>query len=166
MKRICPQCNQRLPEVETLKYRFCPHCGAEIAAEPVKLDEVYLTMPPDLTPQQAEPRQDDGDPEAEKKITATKQFEDHTIAPQPDIQQNRPEIKPPAEPPPATFFRTPPPKPNLPPPVSEKQGDADPPSPPPLPKKQPPTRSYHKLIMAVLILLALVILILGGLFTF
>ncbi len=39
MDLSCPKCSKQLPEVETLKYRFCPHCGAEIAAEPKKLAE-------------------------------------------------------------------------------------------------------------------------------
>jgi hypothetical protein len=35
MEPFCPQCNQQLPNVETVDYRFCPHCGAEIAAGPL-----------------------------------------------------------------------------------------------------------------------------------
>jgi len=46
----CPKCSKQLPEVETLKYRFCPHCGAEIAAAPKKLADASLTIPPDLAP--------------------------------------------------------------------------------------------------------------------
>lgn len=166
MERTCPTCNQLLPEVETLKYRFCPHCGAEIAAEPVQIDAADLTIPPDLTPPEVDARPGDVNPVPEKKIAASKPFDDHTIAPQPAATRNRPQIKPPTEPTPTTLFRTPPPQPNLPPPISEKQRGTERPSPPPLPNREPPTRSHHKLIVAVLIILALAILILGGLFTF
>ena len=34
MPTTCPKCGQDLPEVEILKYRYCPHCGAEITAAP------------------------------------------------------------------------------------------------------------------------------------
>jgi hypothetical protein len=35
MELTCPKCNQQLPEVQMVDYRFCPHCGAEIAAGPL-----------------------------------------------------------------------------------------------------------------------------------
>ena len=47
MKPSCPQCNQQLPEVEMVEYRFCPHCGAEIAAEPRQQPKL---KPPDTPP--------------------------------------------------------------------------------------------------------------------
>ena len=137
MPNECPKCSKALPDVETLKFRFCPHCGAEIAAEPFQ---------PEQTP--------DGlgvDPQRGKKPDRKRQLNDHTIAPQSVIPQNRPEIKPPPEPPPPSFFRIEP-------------IETDPPL--PKPKKQPLTKNHHKVIIAVLILLAVVILILGGLFTF
>jgi hypothetical protein len=137
MQTNCPQCSQQLPEAENIEYRFCPHCGAEIAAE---------ALQPEQTP--------DGlsvDPQGGKKPDQKRQLNDHTIAPQSVIPQNRPEIKPPPEPPPPSFFRIEP-------------IETDPP--PPKPKKQPLTKNHHKVIIAVLILLAVVILILGGLFTF
>jgi DNA-directed RNA polymerase subunit RPC12/RpoP len=52
MDLSCPKCSKQLPEVETLKYRFCPHCGAEIAAAPKKLEDAFLTIAPDLAPPQ------------------------------------------------------------------------------------------------------------------
>jgi len=151
MNLRCPKCSKQLPEVETLEYRFCPHCGAEITAKPQQLEEAFLTIPPDLPPPRADLRPRDLSSETEKKITVAGQFDDQTIEPQPGTSRNRPEIKPPLEPPPPHFRRMP----------SE---DADPP--PPKPKKQPPTKNQNKIIIAVLILLAVVILILGGLFTF
>jgi hypothetical protein len=166
MERTCPTCNQQLPEVETLEYRFCPHCGAEITAEPRLLDEAYLTIPPDLTPPQADGSPGDVNSEAGKKKAANAPLDDHTIAPQSVTPQNRPEIKPPAEPPPATFFRTPPPEPDHSPPTAKKkQATKTGPLPSKPPKKTLPN-SRHTIIIAILICLALVILILGGLFTF
>ena len=52
MDPSCPKCSKQLPEVETLKYRFCPHCGAEIPAEAGELDNAFLTRPPDLSKRQ------------------------------------------------------------------------------------------------------------------
>ena len=46
MERTCPTCNQQLPKVETIQYRFCPHCGAEIAGERQQLDDADLAIPP------------------------------------------------------------------------------------------------------------------------
>ena len=166
MERTCPTCNQQLPKVETIEYRFCPHCGAEITTEPRLLDEAYLTIPPDLTPPQADNSPGDVNPEAEKKITAKEPLDDHTIAPQSATPQNRPEIKPPAEPPPATFFRTPPPEPDLSPSIPKKMQAKKADRLPSKPPKKTPPKNHHKLMVAVLICLALVILLLGGLFTF
>jgi len=47
MRSECPKCNTPLPEIETLKFRFCPHCGAEIVAERQQLDDAYLMVPPE-----------------------------------------------------------------------------------------------------------------------
>jgi hypothetical protein len=57
MKPSCPKCNQQLPEVETVEYRFCPHCGAEIAAERQQPDDADLTIPPDPPRPQANRQQ-------------------------------------------------------------------------------------------------------------
>ena len=151
MNLRCPKCSKQLPEVETLEYHFCPHCGAEITAKPQQLEEAFLTIPPDLPPPRADLLPGNLSSETEKKITVAGQLDDQTIEPQPSTLRNRPEIKPPPEPPPPHFIRMP----------SE---DADPP--PPKLKKQPPTKNQNKIIIVVLILLAVVILILGGLFTF
>jgi hypothetical protein len=147
----CPKCSKPLPEVETLKFRFCPHCGAEIAAELQPLDDAYLTMPPDSAPPQADHRPKDLSPETENKKTGGGPFDDQTIERQMMTGRPKPELKPPVEPPPPGFFRMPP-------------IEADPP--PPKPKKQPQTKNHNKVIIAVLIMLAVLILILGGLFTF
>lgn len=166
MNLRCPKCNQQLPEVETLEYRFCLHCGADISSKPVKLDEAYLTIPPDSSPPQVDRKPDEINTGTGETLSETGPLDDQTIAPQPSPPQNRPPIRPPAEPAPATFFRTPPPKPDLPPPISKKLRTAKPDLPPSLPEKKPQTNHHHKVIIAVLIILALVILILGGLFTF
>jgi hypothetical protein len=46
MKPSCPKCNQQLPKVETVDYRFCPHCGADLEAEPRQ----QLNLKPPHTP--------------------------------------------------------------------------------------------------------------------
>ena len=166
MKQTCPNCNQQLPKVETIEYRFCPHCGAEIGAESQPLDEAYLTIPPDLTPRQVDDSPDDVNPEGGKKITVNEPLDDHTIAPQAATPQNRPEIKPPIEPPPATFFRTPISEPEPPPPISQKQRTEKVHTPPPKPPQKLAAKNHQKVIIAALIILALLILILGGMFTF
>ena len=166
MNLKCPKCNQALPKVKTLKYRFCPHCGAEVAAEPEKLDEAYLTIPPDLPLPKADRKPDNANAKTDKKLTETGSLDDQTIAPQPITPQNRPPIKPPVQPPPATFFRTPAAEPEVRPPKSKKQPATEFDPPPPQPPKKPQTISRSKVMIAVLIILALVILTLGGLFTF
>ena len=166
MERTCPKCEQQLPEVDELQYRFCPHCGAEIDVEPRPLDEAYLTIPPDLTPQQVENSPGDVNSEAEKKLTAPEPFKDHTIAPQSVTPQNRPELRPPAEPPPASFFRTPISEPEPPPPIPQKQRTEKVHASPPKSSKKPAAKNHQKVIIAALIILALLILILGGMFTF
>ena len=166
MERNCPNCNQQLPEVEELRYRFCPHCGAEIVDEPRPLDEAFLTIPPESPPPAVDAEPQDPGPVSEKTSPVAGQFEDQTIAPQPIIPQNRPQIKPPAEPPPPSFFRTPPSAPDPPPTLPKKQQAEKMHTPPPKTPKKKAAKNHQKVIMAVLIILALVILILGGLFTF
>lgn len=146
----CSQCGRQLPEVETLEYRSCPHCGAEVATDPRPLDDVYVTIPPDSVPAPAEHRPPDLSPDADKKLAADEPFDEHTIEPQPLSPQKRPEIRPPDSPPPSSFFRTPPQQPQQP---SAEQ-------------KKPPTKTVKRVMIAVLILLGVVILIMGGLFTF
>ena len=166
MPLTCPQCNQQLPQVETLQYRFCPHCGSEIDAAPRPLDETFLTIPPasPLPPEGAEPP--DPGPSHEIGAAAAGQFEDQTIAPQPITPENRPPIRPPAEPPPPGFFRKPPSEPEPPPSISKEQRTEKTPPPPPKPPEKPAAKNHHTVIIAVLIILAVVILLLGALFTF
>lgn len=151
MPTFCPKCHNSLPEVETLKYQFCPHCGAEIPAESEKLDNALRTIPPDLSKQQPKQMADFLSPQPDEKVSATKSFNDQTIEPQPVLKRSRPKISPPDTPPPSSFFRI----------SSEKKE--------PLPldlKEQPPAKSRRNVIIAILILLVVVILIMGGLFTF
>jgi hypothetical protein len=166
MKRTCPTCNQQLPKVETIQYRFCPHCGAEIDAGPRPLDEAFLTVPPDspLAPADAGP--EDPGPAPEKTKPVSEPFDDQTIAPQLVSVEKRPQIRPPAEPPPPGFFRTPPSAPEPPPPKTKKQRIKKTHPPPAKPPKKTATKNHQKVIIAVLIALAVVILLLGGLFTF
>jgi hypothetical protein len=147
----CPKCSKQLPEVETLKYRFCPYCGAEIPAEPGKLDNAVLTIPPDLSKRQPKRTADIVSPPTDENGFATKSFNDPTIAPQPVLKDPRPEIKPPDTPPPSDFLR-----------ISPEKKEP----PPPDLKQQPPAKSHRSVIIAILILLVVVILILGGIFTF
>lgn len=159
MPIACPKCSKPLPEVETLEFRFCPHCGAEITAEPQQLGDAYLTIPPDSPPPQADHRQMDLSPETEKKITVANQFNDQTSEPQPVASRQQPKLKPPDSPPPAGFFRT--------------RSDEKTPSIRPE-KKVPPKRDNKKksptknrnIVIAVLVILAIIILLLGALFTF
>ena len=147
----CPKCIKQLPEVETLKYRFCPHCGAEIPAEPSKLDNALLTIPPDLSERQSKQTADVLNPSTDENVSTTRSFNDQTIEPQPMAKRSRPKINPPATPPPSSFFRISPEKEEPPPPDS---------------KQQPPAKSRRNVIIAILILLVVVILIMGGIFTF
>ena len=166
MEQTCPQCNQQLPEVETLKYRFCPHCGAEIGAEPQPIDEAFLTIPPESPPPPLSAEPQDLRPAPEGKTPVAEPFEDQTIAPQSIGPEKRPQIRPPAEPPPPSFFRAPPSEPDPSPSIPQKQQTEKVQAPPPKSSKKPAAKPHHKVIIAVLIILALVILILGGLFTF
>ena len=177
MERTCPKCDKQLLEAERLDYRFCPHCGAELAAEPQRLDDAFLTVPPDLPPPQTDQRPMDAGPPAVKK-TGSEPFDDQTIAPHPTVPPNRPEINAPNDPPPSSFFRKPadrpdPPSKSLPtppelssPPPESLAKPPEPQEPPGVEKKQPPRKNHKKVFMAVLILLAVLILIMGGLFTF
>jgi DNA-directed RNA polymerase subunit RPC12/RpoP len=166
MNLTCPQCNQQLPDVEELRYRFCPHCGAAIVAEPRPLDEAFLTIPPQSPPPPVDAEPLDADPVPEKTSLVADQFEDQTLAPQPKAPQKRPQIIPPTEPPPPTFFRTPPSAPDPPPALAKKRQTDKMQAPPPKSPQKTAAKKHQKVIMAVLIILALVILILGGLFTF
>jgi hypothetical protein len=170
MEPSCPKCSKSLPEVETLEFRFCPHCGAEIAAESQQLDDAYLTIPPDSLPPQDDHRPTDLSPETEKTITVAGPFDDQTSELQPMAGRQKPKLTPPVTPPPASFFRTRsdektpsirseeklPPKTirseeKLPP----KKGN----------KKTSPTKNRN-IFIAILVILVMIILILGGLFTF
>jgi hypothetical protein len=146
MKLKCPKCSHPLPEVEALEFRFCPHCGAEIAAEPRHLDDAYLTIPPEPLPPQADNPPMDLSPQTDKKEAVTRQFNDHTGEPQP----------------PASFFRT---RSAEKTPAIHTEETEEKTSPRKEVKKQSPTKKRN-IIIAALVILALIILLLGGLFTF
>ena len=170
MQPTCPQCSKKLPEVETLKFRFCPNCGAEIAAEPQPLDDAYLTIPPDSPPPQADHRPMDLSPETEKKMAVTDPFDHQTSEPQPIANRQPPKLKAPVTPPPASFFRTPPDETSnsirsekklpLKTVRSEKK------LPPKKNKKKTSPNKNRKIVIAALVILAIIILLLGALFTF
>lgn len=147
----CPKCSKQLPELQTLKYRFCPHCGAEIPAEPKKPDNAFLTIPPDLPKPQPKKMDDVLSPPTDETVSKTRFFNDQTIEPQPVVKRSRPKISPPDTPPPSSFFRI----------HSEKKESS------PLDlKQQSPAKSRRNVFIAILILLVVVILIMGGIFTF
>ena len=148
----CPNCNRQLPEVETLEYRFCPHCGAEITTEPEQLDQAFLTIPPDLPPPEDDEAPRQPKPVNPEKIPDVRQFDDPAIQPQPVSPQKLPQIKPPASPPPTGFVRKPP--------------RESTPGPSKIPPNEQPAKNPKKVIIAVLILLVVAVLVLGGLFTF
>jgi Zn-finger nucleic acid-binding protein len=159
MQTTCPKCNQQLPEVQTLEFRFCPHCGAEIALEPGQIEDVYLTIPPDPPPAPTESPPMDLRPETEKKETASDRFNGRTGEPQKVTDRQQLKLKPPKSPPPAGFFRN----------RSVKK------PPPSLPaEKVPPNREIkkqspapnRKIVIATLIILVIIIVVLGALFTF
>jgi hypothetical protein len=137
--------------VETLKYRYCPHCGAEITAAPAKFDTAMLTIPPDMSGQQSQKRAAVSSPQPDENVAATKSFNDQTVEPQPVVKPSRPIIKPPDTPPPSSFFRT---RPEV----------KEPPAPDV--KQAPQMKSRKNTIIVILILLIVVILIMGGVFTF
>lgn len=155
----CPECGMKLPEVETLEYRFCPGCGAQIPVKPERLDETYQTIPPDLKEQQRRQSPGDLEPEKGKKENFTRKIDDRTISPQPISSLKKPELKPPNTPPPDSYFR---------------QRASDAPNSIHLEEKVPPEQVVQKLapaknrriIIVLLIVLAFIILLLGGLFTF
>jgi len=162
MQTTCPKCSQKLPEVETLKYRFCPHCGAEITEDPKKPEDIFLTIPPAPAPRHTEQRLADlrSNSDAGKEPVPGEPFNDHTIAPQPVARRPKPELKPPHIPPPPGFFRAAP---------AEKTHPAGSPKKASLKqelRKPPPSPKRKKIVIAVLLLLAVIILIMGGLFTF
>ncbi len=159
MDPSCPKCSKQLPEVETVKYRFCPHCGAEIPEEPRKLDKALLTIPPDISERQPKKTAGVLSPPTDENVSATRPFNDQTIEPQPVIKRPRPEIKPPDTPPPSSFFRiSPAEKTN-----SIRSGEEVPPK--KVVKIQSPTKTRN-IIIATLVILVIIILVLGGLFTF
>ncbi len=159
MDLSCPKCSLQLPEVETLEYRFCPRCGAEISAKPKKLDEAFQTIPPDLAAQQPKQTPKVLGSETGQKAIFTGKFNDKTIEPQPMAKLPQPKINPPDTPPPSSFFR-----------ISSTEkthsissGEKVPPK--KIKKKQSATKN-RTLIIATLVILAVIILALGGLFTF
>ena len=159
MKTTCPKCNRQLPEAEALEFRFCPHCGAEIAAESRQLDDAYLTIPPDSPPSQAGHGPREFSQETEKGIPAASSFSDQTSEPQPTDSRQRLILKPPDSPPPASFFRTR---------TNEKTlsiRPAEKVTPKRDPKKQSPTKNRN-MVIAALVILAIIVLLLGALFTF
>ena len=155
----CPKCSKQLPEVETLKYRFCPHCGAEIPADPGELDNAFLTMPPDLSKRQPKRTADILSPCTDENGSTTKSFNDQTVEPQPLVKRPRPKIKPPDTPPPSSFFRISPAEKTH----SIRPGEEAPPK--KAVKIQSPTKTRN-IIIATLFILVIIILVLGGLFTF
>ena len=162
MQKSCPKCSRQLPELVNLKYRFCPHCGAEITDESEKHEDVFLTIPPDSAPRQPEQRPEDlaSNTDAGRDPAPEERFNDKTVAPQSVARRPRPELKPPDMPPPPGFFRTAP---------------ADKANPTVSPEKAflkqqfknpSPSPKRKKIIIAILLLLAVIILIMGGLITF
>ena len=158
MEPSCPKCNTPLPEVESLEFRFCPHCGAEIAAESKQLDDAYLTMPPDPLPPPSGHPPADLSPQTEEKITVAGPFDDQTREPQPTAGRTQLRLKPPDTPPPASFFRNRDEKTH-----SIRSGENVPPK---RDKKSPAPTKKRNIIIAALVILVMIILLLGGLFTF
>jgi DNA-directed RNA polymerase subunit RPC12/RpoP len=150
MDLSCPKCSRQLPKVETLEYRFCPHCGAEIPAKPKKLERAFQTLPPDLAAEAHKKRPERSTPDASDPASTISPANHQTIEPSPMTKRSRPKIKPPVTAPPPSFFRMSP----------EKK----PPAPEDI-KTQPATKSRNIIIVA-LIILAVIILVLGGFFTF
>lgn len=159
MQLTCPQCNMPLPEVETLEYRFCPGCGAEIPAKSETLDEAFQTIPPDLSAQRTQQKSNASDSETGPNVKFVEKLNDKTSAPQSMAKSRRPELKPPNTPPPTSFhrirsvetFQS-----------TRSEGKA----PPEQIIQKRPSAKYRNIIIAGLIVLALIILLLGGLFTF
>ena len=159
MPNECPKCSKALPDVETLEFRFCPHCGAEITPEPRQIEDAYLTIPPDPPLPPADHRPMDFGPESEIKEPAVDRFNDQTSEPQSKTDRQPLELKPPKSPPPASFFRTrSTEKPPLNRPAEKVTPERD-------IKKQPPAAN-RKIVIAALVILVIIILALGALFTF
>jgi len=160
MPIACPKCSMQLPEMENLEYRFCPGCGAEISAKPKRLDEAFLTIPPELPAQKPKQTPKALGPETDQKVIFSGKLDDRTITPQSMDKLKQPALKPPGTPPPSSFYRiSSVEKPHY-PGASEKT------PPKKYIRKPPPAQNRKKIIIATLAVLALIILVLGGLFTF
>ena len=159
MQITCPNCRTQLPEVENLEYRFCPTCGAEITVRPKKLDEAFLTVPPDLSAQQPRQKSNTLDSEKNPEVTFTEKSNNKTIAPQSIATLSQPELKPPDTPPPPSFHRIRP--------VEKPQSTLSEEKKPPkqIIQKRSPSKKRNIIIVS-LVILALFILALGGVFTF
>jgi hypothetical protein len=159
MELSCPKCSMQLPEVENLEFRFCPGCGAEISAEPERLDQAFQTIPPDLSAQPPEQTPNALDSEQGQKVIHNGKFNDMTIAPQSVTPLRQPELQPPDTPPPSSFHRVS----SIEKPHRPRAEEKAP------PKRVTPKRSPAKsrnILIASLIILVLIVLVLGGLFTF
>jgi len=162
MQKSCPKCSRQLPEVATLKYRFCPHCGAEITDDPTAHGDVFLTIPPDSAPRQPGQWPEDlgSNTNAGRQPALEKRFNDQAVASQPGARRPKPALKPPDTPPPPGFFRTA---------AAGKKHPAESPEKAFLKqqlRKPPRSLKRKKIIIAVVIVLAVIILIMGGFFTF
>lgn len=159
MEPSCPKCNKPLPEVETLEFRFCPHCGAEITDEPRQMEDAFLTIPPDPPPQKADRQPVDLSPETEITATVKVSFNDETIAPQTATNRQQLKLKPPDSPPPASFYRNR---------NDEKRPTIRPAEkvPPKIDHQKQPSTKNSKIIIVTLVILVIIILVLGALFTF
>ena len=158
MKLKCPRCSQTLPEVETLEFRFCPHCGAEITPEPGQMEDAYRTIPPDPPPP-TEHRRMELRPETEMKKAAVERFNDQTGEPQTATNRQQLKLKPPKSPPPAGFFRN----------LSEEKPPLIHPAekvPPENEHKKQASTKNRKVVITILVILVIIILVLGALFTF
>ena len=159
MKLSCPKCSAQLPEVENLEYRFCPECGAEITVRPKKLDEAFLTVPPDLSAQPPRQKSNTFDSEKSPEVTLTEESDNKTIAPQSIATLSQPELKPPDTPPPSSFHRIR----SVENPQSTLAKEKKPPE--QIIQQRPPSKKRNIIIVS-LVILALIILALGGVFTF
>ena len=155
----CSRCSQALPDVETLEFRFCPHCGAEIAPEPGQIENAYLTIPPDPPLPPADHRPMELRPETETKEKAVERFNDRTGEPQTATKKQQLKLKPPESPPPAGFFRTrSDEEPRLVHPAENVPMENE-------HKKKASTKN-RKIVITILVILVIIILVLGALFTF
>jgi DNA-directed RNA polymerase subunit RPC12/RpoP len=152
MESACPKCSRQLPEVETLKYRFCPYCGTEIQARLKDLDDAFLTLPPDLPSGPHRKIHQSLSPQAPQKEPFGEQFNDQAIEPWAMSKRSHLKMKPPNTPPPPGFFRI----------SSEKKA----PFPADIKKQQPLLKRRKNVVIAALVLLAVIILIVGWFFTF